>query len=201
MNGILLAGGAATRLPNKPLLPQRDLQPVCFSGVSYLLRHKARYITVVVPPGSAIPDILEYNWPSVDFAFIYQGEATGVGDALNLITPEHSMIVMADNIYPVDETVPLDPQVTYTVMRHVPGWRIGHLVRTMSVNGYLTRNGPGFYALTTPWHVSQRFWIDLKPHGFMREAWQNFHHLGIEKKADGWWDVGTPDTYAAYWRS
>lgn len=198
MIGILLAGGAATRLPNKPLLPQRDLQPVCFSGIDYLLRHKVSSIAVITPPNSVVVDVIdEYYGTEVDFNFIYQSEPTGVGDAINLVKSEAQlgMIVMGDNIYPKTETIVRPDCGPYIVIRRVPRWRIPHLVR-IGADDRLTRIGPGHLALTTPWVVS------IGEGMFSPEAWPDLDGVRrLQLSASRWWDIGTPEVYASYWRS
>lgn len=199
MIGILLAGGAASRLPNKPLLPMKDLRPVCCSGIDYIKRHGINEIVVVTPPSSVIVDVIDKLYGNhTNLEFVYQPQPTGVGDALSLVNRQGSaMIVMADNVYPEDEyltdyddTID-EPEV---IVRRVPAWRATHLVR-VGRNGFLTRTGSGTLALTTPWIVM--------PNNFsVPEGWPDLS--GVKRKersAVGWWDIGTADTYAAYWRS
>lgn len=197
MQGILLAGGLATRLPNKPLLPQRDGRPVCFSGLDYLLRHKANPIAVVVPPSSVIVDVIAAHYPDAPINFIYQPEARGVGDAINLAATANDsmMIVSADNIYPADETITSpDEKGPHVIVRRVAAWRIPYLVR-VGPDGKLTRTGPGKLALTSPWVI-------FPGHRFSLEGWPDLEGSRlIELPGKDWWDIGTPDTYAAYWRS
>lgn len=205
MIGILLAGGNATRLPNKVLLPQRDGRPVCFAGLDYLLRHGADPVHVVVPPSSVVVDVIAEHYPDANLNFIYQPEARGVGDAINLVSARDglAMITMADNIYPPSEVVP--SAGPYAVVRRVAAWRLPHLVRLTDERPdalgqarppELTRTGPGRRALTSPWliaiggkQLSPEGWPDLNGARF------------IELPAAGWWDIGEPNLYAAYWRS
>jgi hypothetical protein len=209
MIGILLAGGAATRLPNKPLLPQKNLKPVCFSGVDYLLRHKVDYIAVVIPPSSVLVDVITSYYSDTRFVFVHQPEPSGVGDAINLVQRSSlAMVVMADNIYPETEHVPMkmmtqSPSIT---VRSVPAWRAAHLVRVSEYGGVLTRSRPGRLALSTPWllepvnnHFSKEAWEDFSRYYKMGTTEKLFHQVELPGK--DWWDVGTPDTYAAYWRS
>jgi len=194
MIGILLAGGNATRLPNKVLLPQRDGRPVIFSGLDYLLRHHADPVHVVVPPSSVIVDVIAAHYPEANLNFVYQPEASGVGDAINQVGARGAvMIVMADNIYPPNETVPAAAPAA--VVRRVPAWRLPHLVR-LGADGLLTRTGPGRLALTSPWIII----VGGKP--LSPEGWPDLNGARfIELPTAGWWDIGTHDTYAAYWRT
>ena len=199
MIGILLAGGAATRLPNKPLLPMRDLRPVCFSGMDYLLRHEVDHVAVVTPPSSVIVDVIDKVYgDKIDLDFIYQPEPTGVGDALNLVNRDgqSSLIVMADNVYPQGELLPTDSSYCWAVVRQVPAWRMPHLVR-LGKHNHLTRTGPGTHALSTPWFLTEDCNEPISS-----EGWDHFSGLTpVIRPGDRWWDVGVPETYAAYWRN
>jgi hypothetical protein len=192
--GVLLAGGKATRLPNKVLLPQRDGRPVCFSGLDYLIRHGCDPIHIVIPPASVIVDVIAKHYKFDSLNFIHQPDATGVGDALNLI-PEpidgHAMIVMGDNIYPVTEVV--DAAWPFVVVRRVPAWRLPHLVR-VTKDGKLTRTAPGALALSTPWAIP----IDGQ---YSSEGWPDLtDQTKVELPGEEWHDIGTVETYTHYWR-
>lgn len=196
MIGVLLAGGAATRLPNKPLLPMRDGRPVCLSGIEYLRRHAVDHIIVVTPPNSPLVDVITSFVKNPDkIHFVYQQEPTGVGDAINLArdgVQVRSMIVMADNIYPQEETFKV---VSGVAVRKVAAWKRPHLVRADGTS-YLTRDASCVtpYSLTTPWV--------LGPGKLSSEGWPSLvGHKQIVCAEEGWWDIGTPELYAAYWRS
>lgn len=200
MIGIVLAGGAATRLPNKILLPMRDGEPVIMSGIDYLYRHGCEEIRVVLPPNSPVVDIVEtLRDDSAGVAYVYQAEATGVGDAIRLACPEHepAMIVMGDNVYPENETFE-SPGMSCVAVRPVPAWRMPHLVRWSDRMGAFTRGGAfGRMALTTPWVLGNGWQNEIAP----GEAWRGLNrYRRVEMPAQGWWDIGTPELYAAYWR-
>jgi hypothetical protein len=203
MIGILLAGGAATRLPNKPLLPMKDLRPVCFSGMDYLIRHRVPKVVVVTPPNSVIVDVIHsYYSDKVGLEFVYQPEARGVGDALNACELEdrddgdHAMVVMADNVYP-DETISglvLD-EWPFVVVRDVPAWRAPHLVKAEPKRDLRRKAAGGNLVLSTPWVIHASNFSTL-------EGWPDLS--GTKRQVESgkdWWDVGTPATYEAYWRS
>ena len=78
IKGIVLAGGQATRLPNKPLLPLKNGKPVITSGIDLLLRSDIKDIRVIVPPDSVIPAILDYTYSSTYFKYVIQRAALGV---------------------------------------------------------------------------------------------------------------------------
>ena len=72
MIGIVLAGGEATRLPNKPLLPMIDGQPVIRSSIDLFKRSNIEEIITVVPPASPIPAVIKEG------GFTIQPKPTGV---------------------------------------------------------------------------------------------------------------------------
>lgn len=199
MIGILLAGGAATRHPNKVLLPTRHGIPVIMSGLGYLRRHDLRDIRVVVPTNSPIVDVVEaFGFNDLNIEFVYQATPTGVGDAIMLANPSSDacMVVMGDNIYPANEQFP-DLTTSAVALREVPAWRRPHLVRWNEETSRFTREGYGRYSLTTPWIFTELAANDLPPEGW--PALYGFERVQLD--AQGWWDIGTPDLYAAYWRS
>lgn len=192
MIGIMLAGGLATRLPNKPLLPTKDGSPVCLSGLDYLKRHNVSHTVIVVPPNSPLVDVIEHFRPGQKYSYVYQPEAKGVGDAINLVKASvRAMIVVADNVYPEAEVV---NEVECVVIRRVPAWRRPHLVGADGQR--LDRGGSSFmpFSLTTPWVVGPgKSWDP--------DGWPSLAGIKqVEREADGWWDIGTPELYAAYWR-
>lgn len=184
MQGVILAGGAATRLPNKPLLPRRQGGCVIDSSVEFL-RKQCDEITVVVPGNSIIQDYLMHVHKGLKF--IVQESPTGVEDALNLV-PGEKMVCVADNIYPQEYY-----EEHGVVVRAVPRWQARHLV-TIKDGCFIRGAYDNKWALTTPWI--------LPPDFVAEDLLIDFRQLKlIEAKAEGWWDIGTPDTYTAYWRS
>lgn len=197
MIGIMLAGGSATRLPNKPLLPTKDGYPVCLSGLDYLKRCGVSHSIVVVPPDSPLVDAIEHFRPGQNFTFVYQPDATGVGHALNMAFGEarkKAVVVVGDNVYPEDEQ--LKSVEPHLAIRRVPAWRRPHLV-SCNGQGELSRSPgdrPMPFSLTTPWVLAPR--TDWSP-----EVWRDFKGIRQEEyPEEGWWDIGTPSLYAAYWR-
>jgi hypothetical protein len=199
MIGILLAGGAATRLPNKPLLPTKHgCYPVCLSGLDYLKRHKVSHTIIVTPPNSPLVDVITHFRPGQSYTFVYQAEPTGVGDALNLAMKEipiRAMVVMADNIYPENEEFPHGGGAGIAI-RKVAAWKRPHLVGANGLT-HLSRTAGEYcpFALTTPWVIGPGREFD-------KEGWPTLRgQKQIEMEEEGWWDIGTPELYAAYWRS
>lgn len=183
-SGVILAGGAATRLPNKPLLPRREGGCVIDSSVEYLLHQGIKDITVIVPPNSVITDYLMARYDHLNF--IEQPNATGVEDALNL-TSGSRMICVADNIYPKEEPWTEEG----VVVRPVPAWRARHLATLLNGRYQRGRYESGL-ALTTPWMLPDMRFTNLLP--------QLQKLMVLEGRREGWWDIGTPEAYAAYWR-
>ena len=183
MQGVILAGGAATRLPNKPLLPRRTGGCIIDSSVEFL-RKQCDEVTVVVPANSIIQDYLMHHHTGLKF--IPQVSPTGVEDALNLV-PGEKMVCVADNVYPQEYYEELG-----LVIRDVPRWQAKHLVMWDGEN-FIRGQYDVSYALTTPWMLP-----DMK----MTNLLEDFKDMKkIQKSGKDWWDIGTPDTYTAYWRS
>lgn len=237
LHGIVLAGGAAQRLPNKVLLPVHlgsHIGPCILSSLNYLVRHDVKMISVVIGPDSPVPDVVEGFDPmlcdSIDW--VVQPEPTGVCDAIHLVAQKRhpcvaatrSMILCGDNVYPHGENLQdeINANDEFVVCRHLEAWRSTHLVR-MSYNApdqrhtsedtayaVFGRQLPGRVCLTTPWVLSHRT---------MGDAWMRGDDMarvlnelnactntrkrieGVLCRGDGWHDIGTPATYAHYWRS
>lgn len=225
--GVMLAGGLATRLPNKPLLPTKQGgYPVCLSGLDYLKRHECEHVIIVTPPNSPIVDVIDHFRPAQKYVYHYQAEPKGVGAALRDVLPFGQstawvMVVMADNIYPEHERIMLpwepreakadamrEPAGECVIVRRLPAWRRPHLVSasgrrvidTMALSQELSRSNASKYlpfSLTTPWLLDVS-----KDRVMCDEGWPTLSSIEqVERPHEGWWDVGTPELYAAYWRS
>jgi hypothetical protein len=181
----------------------KDLRPVCFSGLDYLIRHAVDRIVVVTPPNSVLVDIIHLYYSHQRLQFIYQAEPLGVGAALNAcdLEPDISskaMVVMADNVYPKDETIPAEDlklSWPFVVTRDVPAWRATHLVKAETGSSLQRKEGSGSRVLSTPWVINACNFAT-------NEGWPDLS--GTRRcllPGKGWWDIGTAATYEAYWRS
>lgn len=204
--GIVLAGGLATRLPNKVLLPMKDMRPAIFSSIELFKRSKVSNIVVVIPPNSVIPDVL-----GNDFMYVIQDEARGVPDAIEKAKngwasamgdiDVHFHVSCADNVYHSEEIID-EKQLTADAaasVRLLPPFVVRHLSRyspkrkqfvtaaadahAPCVAGVMSFYGPAFVP-----EVDTVRWLNAmkaKPFAY----------------AGPWWDIGTVETYAAYWRT
>jgi hypothetical protein len=202
--GIVLAGGLATRLPNKALLPLHSGRPVISSGIDYLMRSELKVI-VVVPPGSVLVDILSTMYPKM-LSFVQQDEPKGVPDALGTgaklaeAAGYHRVVAACcDNVFPEAESYP-DKAInngSWQQVRDCPPWQAMHLSRYTgewqerathgsSVAGWLSM--PAGAATSGLGRLSMiEFLTDLEvqPH---------------DETVPGWYDLGVADAYARYWR-
>jgi len=113
MHGILLAAGAATRLPNKALMPIGDGKIAIESGLSLLAYNGCHPITIVVGPHSHIPSILEMRGWRLPLSFAVQSSPTGCMDAIRAANPKKRFCVaFCDNVYDYTERIPDEPCVS-----------------------------------------------------------------------------------------
>jgi molybdopterin-guanine dinucleotide biosynthesis protein A len=102
MNGIVLAGGAATRLPNKALLPIKGNKIAIQSAIDFCVRSQCDRIIVVVPSNGIIQEVL-----SGELIFVEQPKPLGVGNAIKLavecVKSDDYLVTFCDNIYDQDE--------------------------------------------------------------------------------------------------
>jgi len=204
IRGLVLAGGEATRLPNKPLLPLKNGKPAITSGID-LLRHSGiTHITVVVPPGSAIPSILDYTYVT-NFKYVIQEAALGVPIAISQILPDDTfdfedklVVVFCDNVYSHGTKINDVNPVGHTVIEIA-----GEPIKSKSLSRWCGRwmSSPQGNVCVAGWMVLDRDSLQWAHHfqstiDFLNKI--EAQPIYIEDK--GWWDIGTPSAYAAYWK-
>lgn len=111
MKGILLAGGAGTRLDpltrvtNKHLLPVYD-EPMIFKSIKTLKESGIADIQMVIG-GNGVGDIVKIcgsgaSW-DVNLSYVHQDKPTGIADALRLTSgfadSESVVVLLADNVF------------------------------------------------------------------------------------------------------
>lgn len=205
--GVVLAGGAATRLPNKALLPLRNGKPAVTSAIELLNRSGCGDVVLVVPPCSAIPYVVRSLGHRV--RVIEQTEPNGVPAALDalrgLLNYRAAMmtefvVAYCDNVYGADAHVPSElPAVPcHSVMSGLNPSKSKHLARY--VNGTWVREAPnGMFV--AGWMVLQSRDLLEAAQFNSTEGLLNFLNaepVQIEDKY--WWDIGTPDAYLSYWK-
>jgi dTDP-glucose pyrophosphorylase len=206
--GVVLAGGLATRLPNKPLLPLRNHKPAITSGIDFLKRSGVNDVVVVVPPNSAIPRVLA----SFGYGprFCVQEHATGVCGAVAAAAPwlnplsddDRVVVTYCDNVYgessklsKIDASVANghsvmfidDPVKSHGLSKYSDGTWVHDSKSNLCVAG---------------WMLLDRRGVELADGAPSTEQLMNCVN-GVPIRVDDpeWYDIGTVMTYAAYWEA
>jgi len=200
IKGIVLAGGLATRLPNKALLPIKNGKPAITSSIDLLLRSNIKDITIVVSPTSAIPSILNvyYDRP---FKFAVQLAAEGYINAIksalyDLQSTDKSVVTCCDNVYDESEKV-IDHEGSYACVRELPAWQtIGLAKYDDSLDTWF--NIANSYTCFAGYAVFHRaYFFDANS---VVENFNNLRITALKCPAKGWFDIGTLENYITYWR-
>jgi len=204
--GIVLAGGNATRLPNKPLLPLHNGKPAITSGIDLLLRSGITTVDIVIAPNSPIPDILR-KYYELNFRFIEQKDALGVPLAISQILPfdfqtwDKFVVVFCDNVYGKDYLIQTnDERRGHTIMKLDDGIKAKSLSRY--INGLWTQGnfGPSTSCLAG-WMILNLKMLSAAHHYSNTIDFLNGTKAKPIKIEDpDWWDIGTLETYTDYWR-
>ena len=195
MNITILAGGEASRLPSKPLLPVRwygDHIPAVLRLIEQSQMLQPDRLVVIVPPNSPIPYVVSNHLDDSQIEYIVQEEPTGVVDAINLAGDAPGVVLPCDNIIElqdIDQILGYEgPAIT---VRDVPRWQQEHLDCWDSSRTRFIRGGLG-PALTYP------FYVPAKIETSLLEWAENASRSS--RPSTRWWDIGTPETYYDYWR-
>jgi len=198
IKGIVLAGGLATRLPNKALLPIKNGMPAITSSIDLLLRSGIKDITIVVSPVSAIPSVLNtyYDRP---FKFAVQLAAEGYINAIKTAgyDPQSQIVVTCcDNVYDESEEV-IDREGSYACVRELPAWQtIGLTKYDGSIDTWF--NIANSYACFAGYAVFHQ--VHLIDAGSVVENFNRLKMTALKCPAKGWFDIGTLENYITYWR-
>jgi len=204
--GIVLAGGEATRLPNKPLLPLVSGKPAITSSIDLCLRSGAKTTVVVVPPQSVIPMVLKsHGYDNLIYAL--QRVPVGVVNAIRLGIEAVSgvdrfIVSFCDNVFPDDEVVPDLAADAYASIREQPGAQAIHLDRFLA-GIWVDRKNPHLEAqCLAGWYVLPRRWpMEATSTLSSVEFLNTMKAQGVVMPKDGWYDIGTVDSYYAYWKA
>lgn len=209
MIGIVLAGGLATRLPNKPLLPLRSGKPVITSSLDLFVRSGVKKTIVVITPNSVIPYVLggtHYDGMILEYAT--QTEATGVPHAMTHAVvgrekDETYVMSCCDNVYGLKEKIETLSQPPCVNVRCESPSKAIHLAKCNVVD-WRWFNDP--YDFNRPcvagWMIFKQCHIMQAKPGMITVDFLNLigaQPITISEDYE-WWDVGTPETYFAYWR-
>lgn len=207
IGGIVLAGGDATRLPNKALLPTRHGGVIIESGLKLLRRSNASDVVVVQAPNRLIERVLHMKgW--TDLSFTEQAGANGVANAIRVgfaALPEEvhtAAVVFCDNIYHNCEAVPFTMandapvvstrRVAYPACASLDWWDSTR--EQWAYRDTSTQDKDciaGWYVMTRE-HAAQAR-DDESSVMFL-------NRIGARpvKMNEGWWDVGTVESYLDY---
>ena len=200
IKGIVLAGGLATRLPNKALLPIKNGKPAITSSIDLLLRSGINDITIVVSPVSVIPSVLNtyYDRP---FKFAVQLVAEGYINAIksvpyDLQSTYKIVVTCCDNVYDESEKV-IHEEGSYACVRELPAWQtIGLAKYDDSLDKWFNvASSCTCFAGYAVFHQARL--IDTN------SVVDNFNELSMPAvpcPAEGWFDIGTLENYITYWR-
>ncbi len=203
--GIILAAGDATRLPNKPLLPLRNCQPVITSGIHLLRRSGCGRVVVVVPNESPLQAILSVFPGTTGLTFVEQFTANGVADALRTVLPhvgldDELIVTFCDNVFTDEEVVPESPveQGPFAAVRRLEPRIAYHLDKWVD-NEWVYRSVTGVDACLAGWyrifgHNLQEATPDRNGIEFLNAIGADAHFVDLP-----WWDIGTPAMYKEYW--
>lgn len=204
VRGVVLAAGLATRMPNKALLPLKNGRPAITSSIDLLLRSKIDDVVVVIPENSVVPDVLDAVYGCLSPSFVVQSGALGypnaVGHALRDREPADVVVVTCcDNVYSNDETVLLTELTNVACTRRVPYWRASQLAKWSALHAW-TKDGPSrvcfagyavFYGLS----------VDQCHYTTTVDMLNALRVEPLPQLLGDWYDIGTVETYTAYWRS
>jgi len=204
IKGIVLAGGQATRLPNKPLLPLKNGKPVITSGIDLLLRSDINDIRVIVPPDSVIPSILDYAYSSARLKYVVQHTALGVPIAISQMLPDNLfdfedkiVVVYCDNVYGHNVKITDVKRIGHTVIE------ITDLIKSKSLSRYFRGRWMDVQegnSCVAGWMVLDRDAIQWAHH--YQSTIDFLNHVEAEPihiDDDSWWDIGTVEAYKEYW--
>lgn len=214
MIGVLLAGGHATRLPNKVLLPcmaDGKVVPLFANGIKYLQAQRCRRIIVADQPDSLLAPLVDRFVPNECVEFFIDDHA-GLLACLRSIClkalrdGERMMVVCADNVYPDsvrrDEHHEVPPDFgSHAAVREVQG---PAQLDWYNPNGHPIWNTRAafagkFLALSTPWVFEHSTLVRSSRYENILD-WFNGEHVSPWRlHSAAWADLGTPESFKHYW--
>lgn len=204
--GVVLAGGDATRLPNKALLPLRNGLPMITSAIELCVRNSCTGAPlIIVRPDSLVLSIL-HTW-QYNVRYREQKEPRGLIDAIQVATKiqrpggksymfregdEEFLITFCDNYYDRNELIPITAKPPCVAVRDV---KEGH---GKDLGTYRGKTIAGWLLLD---YASLQIVSDCCPQ-MKLEDWlgaMNAQPIEMSNSLE-WWDLGTKETYQNYWR-
>ena len=204
--GIVLAGGAATRLPNKPLLPMRGGRPVICSSIDLCLRSQCFAIFVVTPPLSPLPYVVHQHYADdARFRYVVQETLTGVPHAAacalqseDTVAAE-ALITCCDNIYPKDAYCRNDVKPNVCEIRDLPFWKAMHLAKLREDGVWVRSRRAEGDCLAGWWLLRATDVKSAQPHEETVAFLNRVKADAFGSTDNDFWDIGTADTYLRYW--
>lgn len=223
MRGIVLAAGAASRMPNKLMLYTAEGKPLICSAIDQMLKVDSYLseIVVVVSPGSVIVPFVRYAYRNSIrggyLKFVLQPTPGGVIEALKFAageSDEDMLIMCGDNIYPKHDRWPslvYSGHSGWAVVREVKDPKArAQLCRWIEAESSYKRSIPEEcypeekLALSTPWLLpasAVKMYPACKPQDSIHDL-LNLHEIRpFVLESAGWWDLGTPASYSKYWET
>jgi len=202
IKGIVLAGGLATRLPNKALLPIKNGKPAITSSIDLLLRSGIKDITIVVSPVSAIPSILNVYYDS-PFKFAIQLAAEGYINAIKSAAYDSQsriVVTCCDNVYDEFEEV-IKREGSYACVRELPAWQTIGLTKYDDTLDAFDKwfNVASSYTCFAGYVMFHH--VNLIEAGSVVDNFNRLKMAAVSCSAKGWFDIGTLENYITYWRS
>lgn len=213
--GVVLAGGQATRLPNKPLLPIGNARLLIESAIDFAAEH-CDQVVVVQPGNPAIEYALRCVWRSyagpgynAEVVFATQHSPRGVPDAIRAGYEyakgewDRVLVTFCDNMYD-DFSGPdgftRDEKLSYASVVVIDDENERSQLDAYDDGQWCHRASP--QRPDTPRFAG---WLDLTVEavqGLQVEelmGWMNYHDVvGVVMPRGGWADLGTLDSYCAY---
>lgn len=193
--GIVLAGGDATRLPNKALLPLRNGLPMITSAIELCVRNNCTGAPLmIVRPDSLILSVL-HTW-QYNVCYREQIEPRGLIDAIRIATRscvpgEEYLITFCDNYYDRNELIPATAKPPCVAVRDV---KEGH---GKDLGTYRGKTIAGWLLLD---QSSLRTVSDCCLNTKLEDWLETMDAQSIEMSSNlEWWDLGTKETYQNYW--
>lgn len=215
--GVVLAGGKATRLANKALLPIRGHKILIESSIDYLLRvMPVNDIVISERKDFSIQSIIKDRYPRLSFMY-HQDSFSGILAVLIDVAKEAKLrgytkivVVCCDNIYPEEILHPcaLNKNTSSVIIRQVSSLNaLRHLDQYNSRCEWLRKQDPRAnkkdnYAITTPWIIDVKHLEGLQADLYtdIVELFSVLRFNTLIMPLENWADLGTEETYKEYWR-
>jgi len=201
--GIVLAAGAAARLPNKALLPIAGDRICIESALGWLARQeRVSKIVVVVNTSGIVPAVLDMRGWRGRLEYVVQPRMLGVVDAIARCAPlvkDDAVVTFCDNVYdgmdaPGVVPPPLASVIQGTKVEDQLDWYDPSSSQWRLRGGHET---PQWYF--AGWMVVPRAVAELgMPHQALVKFMNEHGFVPLRRERGSWTDIGTPTSYRRY---